>query len=399
MLFDKIKNIIIGNQFIGIEIFTEDEVEKVNCILVKKSKNELSILDSEKFDSIDEIKEENTNGIPIILSLNTDKVLIKEVDSIEKNDSFLVKKAFPNLNLDEFYYQIWRYSEKSNISIVRKSHLNEIIELLKGRKKINISSIFIGLSTIENVINYIKSDSVLLNGKIFDKISNSISSSKSSNSINYAINSVEIKNTDLLSFSSIIAYITHKNNFGTISELNSTLKDKDFQNSFFNKVSRFLIYSLLAILLINFIFFNYYFNKFNETTILSDQNNINVINIKSLKNSIVEKEKKLKEYVVPNTKKVSVITNEIIESVPSSILLDEVQFQPIDKKGNLENLATYFSNVILISGKTISNDEFTQWIDYISKIKKYTKVTIINFGKDENKDLSFTVKIELNETK
>lgn len=396
MFYQKLKNIIIGNQFIGIEVFAKGDFEKVNYILVKKKKDELSITDSIKFNSIDEIKDDNISGIPIILTINTNKVLTKEVDLIDKNDSLLVKKAFPNINLDEFYYQIWRLSDLSNISIVRKSYLNEIIDSLKVKKKINLSSIFIGLSTMENVVNHINNDSVLLNGKIFDKISNSISSSISDDSINYDVNSIKIKNTDLLSFSSIISFITNKNNFGTISQLNSTLKDKDFQNSFFNKVSRFLIYSLLAILLINFIFFNYYFDKFNEINILSDQNNINVTNIESLKKSIIEKEKKIKEYAVPNTEKVSVITNEIIETIPTSVLLDEVQFQPIEKKGNIENPTTYFNNVILISGKTISNDEFTEWIDYISKIKKYNKVTIINFGKDENRDLSFTIKIELN---
>lgn len=398
MSYQKLKNIIIGNQFIGLDVFAEADFEKVNCIFVKKNKNELSITDSIKFNSIDEIKDDNIGGIPIILTLNTDKVLTKEVDSIDKNDSVLVKKAFPNINLDEFYYQIWRLSDNSNISIVRKTYLNETISLFKDNKKININSVFIGISPLENVINYINNDSVLLNGKIFDKISNSISSSNSDDSINYDVNNIQIKNTDLLSFSSIISYLSN-NSIGSINELNLVLKNNYFQNSFFIKSSRFLTYSLLAILLINFIFFNYYFNKFNEINILSDQNNINVTNIESLKKSIIEKETKLKEYAVPNTEKASVMINEIIESIPTSILLNEVQFQPIEKKGNIENSTTYFNNVILISGKTISNDEFTEWIDYISKIKKYNKVTIINFGKDENRDLIFTIKIELNETK
>ena len=346
MFYQKLKNIIIGNQFIGIEVFAEGDSEKVNCIFVKKNKDELSITDSIKINSIDEIKDDNISGIPIILTLNTDKVLTKEVDSIDKKDSVLVKKAFPNINLDEFYYQIWRLSDNSNISIVRKTYLNETISSFKDQKKININSVFIGISPLENVINHINNDSVLLNGKIFDKISNSISSSNSDDSINYDVNNIQIKNTDLLSFASIISYLLN-NSIGSINELNLVLKNNYFQNSFFIKTSRFLTYSLLAILLINFIFFNYYFNKFNEINILSDQNNINVTNIKSLKNSIAEKEKKLKEYAVPNIEKASVITNEIIESIPTSILLDEVQFQPIEKKGNLENPTTYFNNKML----------------------------------------------------
>ncbi len=399
MLFDKLKNIIIGNQFIGIEIFAENEFEKVNCILVKKNKNELSIIDSLKFNSIDEIKEEKATEIPIILSLNTNKVLSKEVDSIEKTDSFLVKKAFPNLNLDEFYYQIWRFSDKSSVSIVRKSYVNEIIDSLKKNKKITINSVFIGLSTLENVLNYINNDSVFLNGKEYNKNSNLITFSNLTKPVNYDLDGIEIKNTDLLSFSSIISFIKNKKDIGTIDELNSTLKNNVFQDLFFKKFSRFSIYSILIILLINFIFFNYYFNKFNEMNILSEQNNINITTIEELKKSINEKEKILKEFTVPNTQKLSVIINEIIVSIPTSILLNEVQFQPIEKKGSIEKPTTYLNNNILISGKTISNDEFTEWIDLISNKEEYNKVTILNFGKDESKDLSFTIKIELNETK
>lgn len=383
MLKSKLENIIFGNQFLGIEVFSELNSQKVHGIIVDKKKNNLVISDTFKFDNLEGANFDGFSNLPTIITLYTDKVLIKESELTEKNDIVLVKKNFPNLTIEEFYFDIWRMDGKAIISIARKNYIDEIINLFQENNKLNILAFNIGISNIKHLTTFISEDDILFNSKSFNKKNISISSNESNHSKIYSVNGINIKSDNLISFSSVVNFISESSN-GSIDQLNIFLKNEFFQKNFYKKYIKFFTFTLLGILLLNFLIFNYYYNKSNEVNILSSNEIENQKKIENLKRIIVDKEKNVTELSHTNTQRISSILNKIGKSVPSTIILNELQFQPLLKKGNSEVLTEYSGKNIIVAGNSNSNIEFTNWIENLSSFENIHEVIILQFEKEDS---------------
>lgn len=383
MLKSKLENIIFGNQFLGIEIFSELNSQKVHSIIVDKKKEDLVISDTFKFDNLEGANFDDFSNLPTIITLYTDKVLIKESELTEKNDIVLVKKNFPNLTIEEFYFDIWRMDGKAIISIARKNYIDEIINLFQENKKLNILGFNIGISNIKHLTTFISEDDILFNSKSFHKNNILIGTNKSNHSKIYSVNGINIKSDNLISFSSIVNFISESSN-GSIDQLNIFLKNEFFQKNLFKKYIKFFTFTLLGILLVNFLIFNYYYNKSNEVNILSSNEIENQKKIENLKKTIVDKEKSVTELSLTNTQRISFVLNKIGKSVPTTIILNELQFQPLLKKGNSEVLTKYSEKNIIVAGISNSNIEFTNWIENLSSFENIQEVIILQFEKEDN---------------
>lgn len=383
MLKSKLENIIFGNQFLGIEVFSELNSQKVHGIIVDKKKNNLVISDTFKFDNLEGANFDGFSNLPTIITLYTDKVLIKESELTEKNDIVLVKKNFPNLTIEEFYFDIWRMDGKAIISIARKNYIDEIINLFQENNKLNILAFNIGISNIKHLTTFISEDDILFNSKSFNKKNISISPNESNHSKIYSVNGINIKSDNLISFSSVVNFISESSN-GSIDQLNIFLKNEFFQKNFYKKYIKFFTFTLLGILLLNFLIFNYYYNKSNEVNILSSNEIENQKKIENLKRIIVDKEKNVTELSHTNTQRISSILNKIGKSVPSTIILNELQFQPLLKKGNSEVLTEYSGKNIIVAGNSNSNIEFTNWIENLSSFENIHEVIILQFEKEDS---------------
>ncbi len=383
MLKYKLENIIFGNQFLGIEIFSELNSQRGHGIIVNKKRDDLVITDTFKFENIEDANFDNFSNLPTIITLYTDKILIKESELTEKNDIVLVKKNFPNLTIEEFYFDIWRTDGKAIISIARKSYIDEIIDFFQEKNKLNVLAVNIGVSNIKHLTGFISEDTILLNSKSFDKKNILINLNQSNQSKIYSVNGINIKSDNLISFSSIVDFISESSN-GSIDQLNVFMKDKFFQENFFKKYIKFFIFTLLGLLVLNFFIFNHYYNKSNEVNILSTNEIENQKRIEFLKKTIVDKEKSVAELSHTNTQRISSILNKIGKSVPSTIILNELQFQPLQKKGNSEVLTKYSEKNIMVAGNSNSNIEFTNWIENLSSFDNIHEVIILKFEKEEN---------------
>lgn len=391
MLKSKVENIIFGNQFLGIEVFSEQNSENVYGIIVVRKKGDLEISETFKYDNFKDIDFSDYSELPTILTIYTDKILIKESELTEKNDVVLVKKSFPNLTIEEFYFDIWRMDGKAIISIARRSYIDEIIDFFQEKNKLKITAVNIGVSTIKHLTSFISEDTILLNSKSFHKNNISISQNEIMNTKIYSVNGINIKSDNLISFSSIIAFMSESSN-GSIDQLNVNLKNAFFQKTLFKKYIKVFLFTLLALLVVNFLFFNYYYNKSNEVSILNTTEIENQNKIENLKKTILEKEKSVAEISLSNTQRISTILNIIGKSVPTTIILNELQFQPLLKKGNTEVLTTFSEKNIAISGISNDNIAFTNWIENLSSIENILDVVIQKYEKEDS-TTSFKINI------
>lgn len=388
---------LLGTHYIGVEHFTLNNEEKTSLLLVEKKKEGLVIAKKDRVNYTGKIAEKWDSKLPFFLTINTNQVIQKEVSGIEPSDEKLLHRAFPNTNWEDFYFEIWRLKTKSIIAIARKSYLHEIVSNYQSQK-ITVAGISLGICSIANIIDYtdetvLQTNHQLISNQEQEQI---ISASLQDLIIVYNINSLQIENRQLLAFSGILRLIMNATvNTGSIITYSDELYDDYNQKTFFVKGLKIAVGTLLVILVLNFIFFTHYYKLAQETseTLLVNKSSIEDVN--KIKQRIIVKEEKVKNLVGKTTSQSSLIINEIANKVPTSILLTDLTFNPLEKKIKQEEPIITQEKTITISGTTIANEAFTNWIESIEKLNWTDKVLITHFGKNDTNETIFSIKLTL----
>lgn len=386
---------LLGKQFIGVEHFTLNNEDKVALLQVENKKEGLVITKKDRVSYNGKIAEKWDTKLPFFLIINSNQVIQKEVLGIDASDEKLLHKSFPNTNWDEFYYEIWRLKTKSVISISRKSYVNSLLEEYSNQK-IEIAGISLGIGSICDLTAYTDESEFYTNHQLISKNESQILSlNPLESTITYTINDLQIENRQLLAFSGILRLILNNSlNTGSVLSLSDLLYDNFKQKNFFNKGIKIIVGVVLGILLLNFIFFTHYYKLAQESSETLLVNKSSIEDVSKIKQRIIVKEEKVKG-IEGMTSRSSLIINEIASRVPSSILLTELTFNPLEKKVKADESILTKDKMIMVSGTTISNQDFTKWVEDVEKIKWVDKVLISHFGKNEENETTFSINVTL----
>jgi hypothetical protein len=397
MTFPSITSLLLGKQYIGVEHFTLNSEEKVALLLVESKKEGLVIAKKDRVSYTQKIAEKWDVRLPFCLIVNTNQVIQKEVSGTETSDEKLLHKAFPNTNWEEFYFEIWRLKTKSIIAITRKTYLDEIVNQYE-KQKIAIAGVSLGVCGLSEILEYVKEEQIFTNNQSVSKVEDNqiIAAAVHESSVNYVINELEIENRHLLAFSGIVRLLLNAPvNSGSIISYSDEAYDGYNQKQFFTKGVKVVIGIVLAILLLNFVFFTHYYKLAQETTETVLVNKSSLEDVTKIKQRIIIKEEKVKNSIGKTDSQSSLLINEIAKEIPSSIVLTELTFNPLEKKIKAEETVLTTDKVIIVKGTTLANDGFTHWIETIEKIKWIDKVLITHFGKNEANETEFAIKITL----
>ena len=151
--------LLFGDLFCGVEHYSDDKKDIINMTLLKKIKSEVRIHSNVSVDTINNLKEHLGQGQHISLVINTSQVLTKRIESVETDAAKLLYLAFPNIKVDDIYYEILRQEGTVFISICRKDYISNLLSEYEesGLKVINIS---LGSLIVSNIINYIAETTV-----------------------------------------------------------------------------------------------------------------------------------------------------------------------------------------------------------------------------------------------
>ncbi|WP_299525253.1 hypothetical protein [Winogradskyella sp.] len=389
-----------GNRFCGVEHTHTHGKEIFYGLVLKKKNKQLDIEKSFEIPSFEDLKTSIPKGKPIHLVINTKAVLTKLIEDKSKDMEKLTYKAFPNIKIEDFYYEVIQQETYQVVSICRKSHVNDLLEkyALNGITIIDFSLGNILCSTILQFIKLktIKSSNAFISLEE-NKITNIITDDLK-NGLKYDINGLTIKNTELLSFA---------------AALNLMIKDQAFQSSFLDKknalniefnqklfTNQFLkmgLSVLFLVLLINFLFFNHYYKEVNslkETAQVLEASKVKMIN---LNEKVQKSEKMVNDVLTGSSSKSSFYAHVIINHLPESILLEEFNYQPLTKKIKDGKSIENHKNTIVISGHTKARVLFSQWISQLETIPWISSVNIVSFEDINKASSKFTLKLQIND--
>ena len=393
-----ISYIKFGNRFYGLEQTQLNGKDKYYGIVLKKAQKQLNIDASFKTDDLDDIKTHIPKGKPIVLVINTSSVLTKKVQS-KTNDSLkLVHMAFPNIKVEDFYYETISQGKNHFVSICRKTYVHELLNSY-ALKNITILDFTLGNLVSSLVTSLVDSENIQTSNtsiSLEDALITDITIKEIQEETAYNINGLDIENKQLLSFAAALNLVIKDQNIqssfiDTKKELNDTFKQKQFANQFL-KVGLSILFTAL---LINFLFFNHYYNEVNalrETTQILEASKTKLLN---LNEKVQKTEKMVNDVLKSSASKSSFYVDIIISYLPESILLQELNYQPLIKRIKEDKPIENFKNTILISGKTNKPILFSQWITQLESINWISSVNILNFEDTSKLSSDFTIKLNM----
>ena len=388
-----------GNHFCGIEHTAKDDKEVIYTTVLKKAKKTLDLEVTYQSKSIEEISNKLSKKAHVVLIVNNNKVLSKQIESNQNDNLKLVYKAFPNINLDDFYFEI--LSEKTNhfVSLCRKDYVDSIIETY-SKNNVAIIDFTLGNNIVSVIKSFVNFKTIFTSNAIISIENKNLIQIKKYNvkNQNYDINGITVSNLNLLSFSGALQSVIKNNSTSTNFETEKRqLTDNYNQTRFFNVFLNFSGLFVLGLLLINFILFNNYFNKTNELKQISTINETAKNKIVNLNEAVAKKQKMVEDVLKSNTSKSSYYSSKVVESLPNTILLLDFNYQPLLKRIKANYDIGLNTNSIVISGTSSNSNTFSNWIIELEEFEWISKVSIINYETINNLKSNFSLNITVSD--
>jgi molybdopterin converting factor small subunit len=310
-----------------------------------------------------------------------------------------VQVAFPNINLDHFYYETYNNTTSTFVNIGRKEGIDELLESY-NKNGISIVGFSLG-NLIAGAITKYVSESVIYssNAKITlsDNRIQDISRTTPDYSEKYDVNGITLNPHSINPFSGVLSYLTstkkRDNNFENIT---AGLRRNFEQQKVFEVGLKSGLGFIFIALLINFLVFSHYQEKVNKSS--SELANYHQVG-QTLEE--LEKEVEMKRIVYDEINssgngRVSFYMDKIANSIPESIMLQQIAFQPFNKSIREDKELEFDLDSILISGESSEGEDYSKWIVNLESFEWIDNVLVQEYGLKKGVKNKFQITLTLN---
>lgn len=389
-----------GKEYCSLEHSSGNRLpENIFGLQANKKKGEFEISKTFSSTSIKELSKNLNKNQHCFLTLTNNQVLLKATE-VSGNDAKIISTAFPNIELEEFYYEILKTSSQQLVALCRKEHVHQIITEYQN-EGILIIGFSLSFFSIQNLLSLLKEDELSFSKYEIRKKGNQLLSfGKNTNSeeIDYEIEDLTVSSRYLLPLASLFNYETENSFIRSNTGIkNNDLRKEYKQQVFFKKGMLAGIGILLISLLLNFMFFSGYYAELQELSSQYEEelSQKQAYNLKS--QEIVAKEKIVSNIFNNSTSKSSYFLNRIINSKPKSVLLSEFTFQPLLKQIKENESIKLETNKIIITGESKEEISFSAWIKELESMRWIKQVQISDFGYKNAQNSEFTLNLTLEE--
>lgn len=387
-----LSKIVKSNKIQIVGIYEDSEDLKIHVFTLKKEKNKLLILDRNCFESFESFEKKINNTIPLVFSYDGKKVLNKRVNLSNENDLNWNK----NLDLNSIYYT--KHKSESNVilSFCRKEIVDFWIEKIISLK-FQIVDFYIGpltsfaLSSIINNDTIIsnKTELIVINSELCD-----ISKVELLNQKVYEIGESSLNNFEISIYSAGLIYFTENVEFekSVIENLN---EEEIIYKKAFNYFGVFTVILFFTSLLMSYFLIQVYLSKNAELSVENLYSNKSYQEIISLEKQIKEKEDLINKSGFLSKHFLSFYAFELINSLPSSMSLDEFSINPLNSDIKENKSIEFIPYQIILKGATKDENEFNNWIKETRNKKWLKRIEIKSIKTDKKNNTMFELIITI----
>lgn len=387
-----------GNRFYSVEQTLVNGNAVYYGIELKKSKNQVEVEDNFQYDNLDEISKQIPKIKAVFLVINNEFIITKKIESVDTETLKLVHQAFPNIKIDDFYYEVLKQNNIHFVSICRKMYLDKLLDDYRSYN-ISVVDFSLGNLMLSSIANLISEKVIYTTNATVTKDDNQIHSIQVAENLtesSYNFNDTNLTNNELLNFSSALSLIT--NTKQTVSAFNNkehVLLSRFKEKRFFNQFTKIGLSFLFMTLLINFFLFSNYYDKANRLRETSQVLETSKSNIKSLSNKVKKSQKLVEVVLKTNSSRSSFYADALIKNIPESIVLTQLNYQPLLKKIKADKPIDNDSNIIFVSGTSLERILVSEWISTLETMNWIQYIEISSFNDTQKSTSSFSFKIHI----
>lgn len=389
-----------GTVYCGLEIYECNGAVCYHFLQLKKTGDELHILKAEAPDTLEAVLAQVPKNTPLLLTINTSKVLAKKMEiSNTGSTESLVDAAFPNLNMENFYYEVALFSGTPVVTIAKRDYVDGILKQLHNLK---IDPVYysLGISTLVNLLAYWEEPVMTVSNQQLDIQLGGIQAIRpfsEETRIDYNLNGLTLSNYDLLAFSNIVGFLAKKNAVSNFHESNAILANEFKHKRIFSFGLKASLAVILIILLGNFFVFDHYYRNVEtlKASMELDQSRKN--EQIALEASVNKKQARVEALSTNAHSKASYFLDELAGSVPGSILLDQLTYRPLAKQIREAKPIELNDREILVSGVSGDGDLFAQWVLALEMLDWVNNVEPTSYEQLRGSKTKFQIRIHIHE--
>ncbi len=386
-----------GNLFCGVEHTYCNGKEIINSLQLKKKKEEFVIENSLECESITELKNHLPAKQHLFLIVNTEKVLFKTLKGVFNTSKEAMTVAFPNLLLEDFYYEILQTDTHTFIAICRKNVVENYIKTYH-ENQLRVIGFSLGNVVASQLVGFVKNIALETSNKVivFDeqKIS-TISSLTTATMDKQDINGIQVSSKRVLSLAGILAYYAaEKRTISNFSKRLHTLNTDFKGHLFFDIGLKVGLGTVFVLLLVSFLLFSNYTTNINELTASLELNKTHKNELLKLSELVQKKEQLVTRFSLASSKTSWYIT-QLGSAIPESVLLSEIQYQPLVKKIKEEEEILLHLRILTVKGMANSGTDFSNWIYTLEREDWIKKVIVKSYGLGKKKATEFELSIKI----
>lgn len=378
-----------GKRYTGIE---HSEKGSFTFLQLVQKKKELQVLAKGTVNSQDQVIEKLKGQKHVFLILNNEQVLSKKNSFLHDDKKIIVRNAFPNINIGDFYYEVFTNELYSFVTIARKENIDIIITNYQ-KKGISVIGFSLGNLALKNLITFQENGHLSTSNAIVkfneETVLDIEKTKQEKQTQSYIINDLEVTNQEVLSLSGIISYYSQN----TSSTIQNQLQEKYIQKRFFDVGLKAGLGFLLIVLLFNFFIFSNYRDKVGGLTGELQMSETYKNQLNKLQKLVNQKKQLVKSVHSASNISLSKYFNEIGRSLPETNLLTQLYYQPQEGIQKKDKAISFQEKKIIVKGISKNDDAFSNWISQLEKKSWIKEVSIITYGK--GKKTSRTSSFEL----
>lgn len=371
-------------------IFKGSDGDRYDLLTAKKSKNKLDIIRNETFNSLEVLLEAVDSKLPIIINLDGKGILNKRINLNNESDLAWQK----NLDFKTLYYTSYSQEEVVHMSFCRDNFVEECTSVF-SLKRLKVIDVYIGSFLSVLLDETLKKKNILSgnlnliieNGKI-----NSFTKSDLDNLTNYTIDNYIINNYSLPLFSVALNYFIENDSVQKTNWDETNIEEFVYFNAF-NTVGITILVGFFIALLFSYSLIQYFGSKNAELNIQNVYSNKSYQQIVDLEKQKEDKIKIIKESGFLSEKHLTYYSYEILNSIPNSISLSELNIAPLIKEIKSNEKVEVEAGIVLVSGKTIDEEEFNEWLNELKTLDWIVKFEIESLNKDKKSNTKFKLRI------
>jgi hypothetical protein len=340
----------------------------------------------------------------VIVSVSGKGVMTRQTasDDLENNDA-LFNSVLPNSRKEEFYYSVLRGQRMYWISLVRRSAVEPILEMLRS-KGVFILGIYCGPQLCGDIIKYLPSEKKEITTagyhlSICDNEPEEIHPIDDADGIT-ELSGEQVNNRLVLAIAG--GFHHYAGVFAnTQSEISEEVSKSISEYNYYIRIKKYLLnfgLALFLVLLVNFFLLDRYSAESGRLSTLVSAFSSQTTQSDSLQAEFIRKKEFLEGAGLTGTSRISMMADQLASELPASITLESLDIFPVTMN---EGDDTDFKNekdIARISGETPDAVALNEWIRCISAYPFVKKVSISNYSKiAEHSSSHFELEIGLSE--